>query len=350
MGAKPYIAESAARSALVEAMRAGDSVRGLTSPNPPVGAVILNAEGEIVGVGATQPPGSAHAEIMALLAAGERARGGTAVVTLEPCNHTGRTGPCSQALIAAGIAAVDYLHADPNPVATGGAEALAAAGLKVRQVSAPDAAGVPDALIPWLLSVREQRPHVTLKFAQTLDGFTAAVDGTSQWITGTQARQWVHADRAHRDAIIIGTGTALADDPSLTARYPDGSLREHQPRRVVIGRRDLTAAGDAARNLRRLGYEQYPSVEEALVGLYAEGARDVLVEGGAGLASAFLEADLVDAISAYVAPVLLGAGRGVLDRALVQTLALAPRFHRVETIALGEDVLIEYARQPAAGA
>lgn len=334
--------DSIISAALARAMDAGAEVRGTTSPNPPVGAVIVSAAGEVVGVGATQPVGGAHAEVMALREAGDRARGATAVVTLEPCAHTGRTGPCAQALIDAGVAHVYYLHADPTPHAAGGARVLAEAGVGVGKLERPPHAD--DALAPWLFAVRSHRPHVTLKFAQTLDGFTAAADGTSQWITGESARDWVHSDRAHRDAIVVGTGTALADNPSLTARFSDGSLREHQPRRVIIGKRDLESAGDAASHLRELGYEQYDSIEKALFELYASGARDVLVEGGAGLASSFLKADLVDAISAYIAPLLLGEGRGVLAHPVTQTLSEATRFQRVRMKALGNDVLIEYVR------
>ena len=332
--------ETCVSEALVEAMRAGAAVRGTTSPNPPVGAVILSATGAVVGIGATQPVGGAHAEVMALRAAGEKARGGTAVVTLEPCAHTGRTGPCATALIDAGIARVYYLHADPTPQAGGGAQALAAAGVEVGQLTAPD--GVEDAVLAWLRAVKLQRPHVTLKFAQTLDGFTAAADGTSQWITGPKAREWVHADRARRDAIIIGTGTALADNPSLTARNGDGSLREHQPRRVVIGKRELQAAGEKVSHLQQLGFEQYDTIEGALKELYASGARDVLVEGGAGLAQSFIEAGVVDALAAYIAPILLGQGRGVLANAVAHTPADAPRFTTVRTTNLGPDVLVEY--------
>ncbi|MDO5031526.1 bifunctional diaminohydroxyphosphoribosylaminopyrimidine deaminase/5-amino-6-(5-phosphoribosylamino)uracil reductase RibD [Corynebacterium sp.] len=333
-------------AALRSAMEAAQEVRGTTSPNPPVGAVILDSAGEVIGVGATQPPGGPHAEVMALRAAAESGRtlnGATAVVTLEPCNHTGRTGPCSQALIQAGIERVFYLHSDPNPNAAGGADTLRQAGVEVNKLSPEDAAGIPDALRPWLRAVERSRPHVTLKFAQSLDGFTAAPDGTSQWITGPEAREFVHEDRARRDAIIVGTGTALADNPSLTARYPDGSLREGQPRRVVIGTRDAAKHAGEESNLARLGYEHYASIEEALDKLYASGARDVLVEGGAGLATSFLEAGVVDWIQAYVGAVILGAGRGVLTRAVAPTLAGAPRLHREATRVLGEDVLIEYS-------
>ena len=327
--------------ALVLAMEAGTQARGTTSPNPPVGAVILDDTGQVVGVGHTQPPGGPHAEIMALRAAGDKARGGTAVVTLEPCNHTGRTGPCAQALADASLDAVYYLHPDPTPQAGGGASTLARSGITVGQLEAPS--GVRDALLPWLTAVSLGRPHVTLKFAQSLDGFTAAADGTSQWITGERARAHVHDDRARRDAILIGTGTALADNPSLTARYPDGTLRETQPRRVVVGSRDVRQRG--ADNLGRLGFEQYATPEEALAELYVSGARDILVEGGASLAASMLELGCVDAIQAYLGNVILGEGTGVLSRAAAPTLTQAPRWHRTTVLELGDDLLIEYQKK-----
>ena len=328
--------------ALRTAMSAGWEVRGTTSPNPPVGAVIISTSGEIVGTGATQPVGGAHAEVQALADAAGKTEGATAVVTLEPCRHTGRTGPCTQALIEAGIKDVFFLHSDPNPSAGGGAQVLVDAGINVVQLPSPE--GVPDALIPWLKSVQLRRPHVTLKFAQTIDGFTAAADGTSQWITGEIARDYVHVDREHRDAIIIGTGTALIDNPSLTARYPDGTQREHQPRRVVIGRRNIADAGDAASNLNRLGFEQYATIDEALAELYATDARDVIVEGGAGLASGFANQGLVDWLQVYQAPLLLGEGISVLAHPLTNTLKGAARFARGQVLALGDDLLINYVR------
>ncbi len=330
--------EPALREAFNAALAAGDQVRGTTSPNPPVGAAILSSDGELVGVGGTQPTGGPHAEVMALRTAGERARGGTAVVTLEPCNHTGRTGPCSQALIDAGIARVHYVHPDPNDAAAGGAEHLRTHGVEITRIDA-----VADALRPWLAAVKLGRPHVTLKFAQTLDGFTAATDGTSQWITGETARRRVHEDRQRRDALIVGTGTALADNPSLTARKPDGSLYPQQPRRVVVGSREITA--DAAPNLHRLGFEQHAEIPVALAALWEAGARDVLVEGGARLASGFLAAGYIDAVQAYVAPTLLGAGRGVLAESVGETLADAARFTLNSVTRLGDDVLYEMTRK-----
>ena len=320
--------------AISAAIEAGESVRGTTSPNPPVGCAIVSASGALIATGATSPAGGPHAEINALRDAGERARGATAVVTLEPCNHTGRTGPCSQALVEAGIARVVYFTADPNDAAAGGAEYLRSHGVEVDFQPVRIAA-----LQPWLRSVRHNRPSVTLKFASTLDGFTAATDGTSKWITGDEARELAHEDRAKLDAIIVGTGTAIADDPSLTARFPDGTLRGHQPRRVVVGTREVPEG-----NLTRLGFEQYATPEEALEALWATGARDVLVEGGATLAASFLELDLVDAVQAYIAPALLGAGRGVLDRAIAGTIADARRFRTTLVRPVGGDVFIEMER------
>lgn len=320
--------------AISAAIAAGESVRGKTSPNPPVGCALVGASGELIATGATSPAGGPHAEINALRQAGARARGATAVVTLEPCNHTGRTGPCARALVEAGVDRVVFFTADPNEAAAGGAAYLRDHGVEVDFQPVRVAA-----LQPWLRSVRHGRASVTLKFASTLDGFTAAADGTSKWITGEAAREQVHADRAKIDAIIVGTGTAIADDPSLTARFPDGSLREHQPRRVVIGSREVPEG-----NLTRLGFEQYATPQKALDALWETGARDVLVEGGAALAASFLELDLVDAVQAYIAPALLGAGRGVLDRAIAGTIADARRFRTTLVRPVGNDVFIEMER------
>lgn len=315
------------------AIRAGESVRGTTSPNPPVGCMLVDAHGNPIASGATEPAGGAHAEVVALRAAGERARGATAVVTLEPCNHTGRTGPCAEALVRAGVAEVVYLTPDPNPQAAGGAQYLRDHGVQVAYT--PVEVG---ALQPWLTSVRLGRPAVTWKYAATADGFTAAADGTSQWITGEEARAWVHEDRATRDAIIVGSGTALADKPKLTARKPDGTLYDRQPRRVVVGSR--AAAGEVPGD-----YECYATPDEALHALWDTGARDVLLEGGAHLAHSFLAAGLVDMVQAHIAPAFLGAGRGVLAGPVAQTLADARRFQPVRTMLLGSDVIFEMKRK-----
>ncbi|QPK78190.1 bifunctional diaminohydroxyphosphoribosylaminopyrimidine deaminase/5-amino-6-(5-phosphoribosylamino)uracil reductase RibD [Corynebacterium lizhenjunii] len=320
------------------AMAAGLAVKGSTSPNPPVGAVILDRADRLVGRGATQPVGGAHAEVMALQEAGAAARGGTAVVTLEPCAHVGRTGACTLALLRAGIARVLYVHADPNPVAAGGARILAQAGVEVRQI--PAGTGK-DALDPWLRATKLQRPCVTLKVAQTLDGFSAALDGTSQWITSPQSREHAHLDRQGRDALMVGTGTVLADNPRLSARRPDGSLLPQQPRRVVVGSRPVEQMGAAAAHLQQAGFEQYATPQQALVQLWESGARDVLVEGGPGLAGSLLQAGLVDYLHVYIAPLVLGQGRSVSATAVGPSLADAARFQRRALRELGPDIMVE---------
>ncbi|NLU81239.1 bifunctional diaminohydroxyphosphoribosylaminopyrimidine deaminase/5-amino-6-(5-phosphoribosylamino)uracil reductase RibD [Rhodococcus sp. HNM0569] len=319
------------------AIGAAESARGFTSPNPPVGAVVLDAQGRIAGVGMTQPPGGPHAEVVALAEAGRDARGGTAIVTLEPCNHHGRTGPCSQALLDAGIREVHYAVGDPNPAAAGGAETLVRGGVHVSSgVRAADVER--GSLRAWLHRQRTGRPHVTWKYAASLDGRSAAADGTSKWITGSQARARVHEERAKLDAVVVGTGTVLADDPWLTARVPDGTLAAHQPTRVVVG---LTPIPESARVLDDsaptlvLPTRDMNEVAEALAEF-----TDVLVEGGPRLAGAFLAAGMVDRIQAFVAPLVLGAGASTAVDAGVDTLAAAHRFTTESVETIGPDVLL----------
>ncbi|WP_295627949.1 bifunctional diaminohydroxyphosphoribosylaminopyrimidine deaminase/5-amino-6-(5-phosphoribosylamino)uracil reductase RibD, partial [uncultured Corynebacterium sp.] len=321
VAATPLSSDQAMRTAIAAAER----VRGTTSPNPPVGCVILDANGMPVAVAGTDPVGGPHAEAQALDVAGEAARGGTAVVTLEPCHHHGRTGPCTGVLHDAGIAKVVYAVADPNPVAAGGADWLDARGTTIERGTLRDevADGV---LRPWLHWQATRRPHITLKTAGTLDGLAAATDGSSQWITGEAARRRVHVDRSRRDAVIVGTGTVLADDPRLTARRSDGELHAHQPLRVAVGRKEIPADAairggflpgervdpDVAASdmFRHVQTRDMSIVVDVLADL---GIIDVLVEGGPRLAGAFLEAGLVDAVESYVAPGLLGAGTAVVD-------------------------------------
>lgn len=320
-------------AALVLATATSEAVRGTTSPNPPVGCVVLDANGELVGTGATAPPGGPHAEVVALREAGERARGGTAVTTLEPCNHVGRTGPCSVALVQAGIVHVHYAAADPNPQAAGGAEHLRAAGVRTSTTGVD-----PVPLRAWLHRQRTGRPHVTWKVAASLDGRTAAADGTSRWITGPAARAEVHAERARIDAIVVGTGTALADDPALTARRPDGTLAAHQPLRVVVGHRRLPPGAkllDETAPTLVLDTHDPHTVLAALTD-----HPDVLLEGGATLAGAFAAAGLLDRVVAYVAPLLLGAGPAALEDAGVGTIADALRFEVESVDRVGTDVRI----------
>ncbi len=333
--------------AMEAAVAASWEAAGRTSPNPAVGAVLLDVDGEVCGVGVTSPPGGPHAEAAALRRAGERARGGTAVVTLEPCDHTGRTGPCTRALIEAGIARVVYAVADPTAAAAGGGAALRAAGVSVAAgLGAHRAQAGP--LRPWLHRQRTGRPLVTLKLAATADGRVAAPDGSSRWITGEAARAEAHRRRARLDAIIVGTGTVLADDPALTARRPDGTLHGNQPLRVVAGDRAIPHGSrilDASAPTTAVPGHDPAAVLAAL----SDRCCDVQVEGGPRVAGAFLAAGLVDRVEHYLAPALLGAGLPAVENAAVRTIADITRFRRTGILELGEDLLLTYDRVAGPG-
>ncbi len=325
-------------AAMRRALDLGHAALGRTSPNPPVGCVLLDASGDPVGEGSTSPAGGPHAEVVALAAAGRRAAGGTAVVTLEPCNHTGRTGPCSQALVAAGVARVVYAVPDPNPQAAGGAALLAAAGIEVAAGLLRDRAEL-GALEPWLGSVRSGRPFVTWKYAATLDGRVAAADGSSRWITGPAARADVHRLRAEVDAVVAGSGTVLADDPQLTVRGPDGTLADRQPLRVVIDRGHRVPAdarvfdGSAGTVLL-----DSPDPAKALAALADRGVVSVLLEGGPTLAGAFVAAGCVDRVVGYLAPALLGGGPPALGDAGIRTIARTLRLRLDDVTPVGPDL------------
>lgn len=315
------------------------AVRGPRGVNPQVGAVILSPGGDVLAEGWHRGAGTPHAEVDALsqLPPGA-ARGATAVVTLEPCNHTGRTGPCSVALIEAGVARVVYAIADPGVRSSGGAERLRAAGLEVESgLLADDATAL---LHSWLDVQRLGRPHVTVKWAQSLDGRAAAADGTSQWITGPAARADVHRRRALADAIVVGTGTVLADDPSLTARDAAGGLLAEQPVPVVIGERAVPSGARLRRHPLPLIAVQSRDLKEVLSGLYSGGIRRAFVEGGPTLASAFVAAGLVDEYLVYLAPVLLGGPRLALGDLGVGTLGESRRLSIVGVERLGADILV----------
>jgi diaminohydroxyphosphoribosylaminopyrimidine deaminase / 5-amino-6-(5-phosphoribosylamino)uracil reductase len=327
-------------AAMHRALALAETVRGRTCPNPPVGAVILGADGTLAGEGATQPAGGPHAEIGALTGAGAGAAGGTAVVTLEPCAHTGRTGPCAQALIDAGVVRVVYAVTDPNPEATGGADLLRAAGVEV--VSGIEAeVAERGALRPWLHAIRTGRPFVTWKYAATLDGRVAAADSSARWISSAASRADSHAFRAVVDAIVVGSGTVLTDDPQLTVRDADEIALAHQPLRVVLDRRhrvpdDARVLDGAAETL----VLDTAVPRFALKALYDRGVRHVLLEGGPTLAGAFVEARCVDEVIAYVAPLLLGSGPVALGDAGIATLTDAVTVAVDEVSRLGEDVKI----------
>ncbi|MFB9433723.1 bifunctional diaminohydroxyphosphoribosylaminopyrimidine deaminase/5-amino-6-(5-phosphoribosylamino)uracil reductase RibD [Streptoalloteichus tenebrarius] len=324
---------------MARAVAASEDARGTTSPNPPVGCVVLDARGEVAGVGATQPPGGPHAEVVALRAAGDRARGGTAFVTLEPCAHHGRTPPCVDALVAAGVARVVYAVADPNPKAAGGADALRAAGVRVESgLLAQEVERGP--LRAWLHYARTGQPHVTWKYAATLDGRSAAADGTSRWISSAESRAEVHRLRRQVDAIVAGRGTVLADDPQLTARTPDGALADRQPLRVVVGVGDLPAGARVLDDSAETLHLRTRDVDEVLAALAERGVVDVLLEGGPRLAGAFLAAGRVRRVLAYLAPTLLGSGPAALGDAGVTTIADAVPLTVEDVTSSGGDVRI----------
>ncbi|WP_043445095.1 bifunctional diaminohydroxyphosphoribosylaminopyrimidine deaminase/5-amino-6-(5-phosphoribosylamino)uracil reductase RibD [Arthrobacter sp. L77] len=331
MSATPGTRTTAAEAAAM--LRALDLAgRGVRGANPLVGAVLLSGDGTVLGEGHHRGAGTAHAEPSALADARRRGndpRGATMVVTLEPCNHTGRTGPCSEALLDAGVARVVYAADDVDGAAAGGARRLREAGVDC--VGGLEAARSHHLNRRWTASVLARRPFVTLKSAQSLDGRVAARDGSSQWITGADARADGHRIRAVADAVLVGTGTVLADDPRLTARIDPASgaqdARVAPPTpglRVVLGR---TPVPDDA-SVRGEGFLHLATrdVDAALGELHARGVRHVLVEGGPRIASAFLRAGVVDELFSYVAPLILGDGAPAFPDLGVGTLTDAERW------------------------
>jgi diaminohydroxyphosphoribosylaminopyrimidine deaminase/5-amino-6-(5-phosphoribosylamino)uracil reductase len=351
------------------------AARGLGNawPNPAVGCVLVQ-EGRVVGRGWTRPGGRPHAETEALRRAGEAARGATAYVTLEPCSHHGRTPPCSDALIAAGVARVVVAMRDPDARVDGrGLARLRAAGITVEEGLGEAEARAAQA--GFLNRITQGLPLVTLKLASTLDGRIATATGESRWITGPAARREVHALRARHDAVLIGSGTVLADDPDLSCRLPgmdraatlrvvaDARLRTPVAARLVAEARErptwlLTSPGHRPAALapymeagvevvalpRSPGGGLQPRA--MLAALAARGVTRVLAEGGAGLAAALLGAGLVDRICWFHAPGVLGAeGRASVGPLGIAALAAMPRFRLVASRVVGPDVMNEYAKE-----
>lgn len=321
---------------MTEAVELGQSVRALTSPNPWVGAVLVPSGDEPVTLGATAPPGGPHAEATALELAGGSAAGATLYVTLEPCSHQGRTPPCADALIEAGVCRVVVGVEDPDQrVAGRGIARLRDAGIQVDV--GVEATAVQASLAPYLKHRRTGHPWVVLKLAATLDGRTAAPDGTSKWITGPLARADVHRLRAESDAIAVGAGTVRADDPALTVRDFEGS----DPLRVVLGR-----PPEEARVMPATVHEGDPFV--LLETLGARGVIQLLVEGGATVAGEWHRRGLVDQYVIYLAPALLGGddGRPVLAGPGAATMGDAWRGKITSIRPIGPDVRIDVLADP----
>jgi diaminohydroxyphosphoribosylaminopyrimidine deaminase/5-amino-6-(5-phosphoribosylamino)uracil reductase len=342
---------------------------GNTWPNPAVGCVIVR-EGRVVGRGWTQPGGRPHAETEALRRAGEAARGATAYVTLEPCSHWGRTPPCCNALIAAGVARVVVAMRDPDPRVDGrGFAGLRAAGIEVDEGLLEAEAQAINA--GFARRIRAGRPFVTLKLATTLDGRIATASGESRWITGAAARREAHALRARHDAVLVGSGTVLTDDPDLTCRLPgaahapglrvvaDGRLRTPPSSRLVATAREhptlivtvpghppaaLAAYQEAGAEVIKVARDKAGLKLVALLGALAErGVTRVLAEGGAGIAAALLREGLVDRLAWFHAPGVMGGdGLPAADPLPVGVLSAMPRFRRVASRPLGPDWLTEF--------
>jgi len=313
---------------LERAIELAERGRGTTQPNPVVGAVLVR-DGELVGEGWHERKGEAHAEVNALAAAGDRARGSTLFVTLEPCAHTGSTPPCAQAVIDAGVAKVVVGAKDPDPNAAGGLEQLRAAGVEAELADGELGFRARQQIEAWLTWVTKRRPFVTYKVAMTLDG-RLTLPG-SRWISGEESRTLVHELRAASDAVAVGMGTARIDRPTLTAR---GVGAPKQPRRLVFGSGPLPEDVD-------LELRSGPLNEE--LGLLAgEEVQSLLLEGGPTLATAFARAGLIDKLLVFVAPKLAGSGPtlfGELDEPV--------KLRRFDTRTIGEDVLLTaYVNEP----
>lgn len=317
-------------------------------PNPRVGCVLLTPAGETVAEGYHRGAGSPHAEADALSRAGDRARGTTAVVTLEPCNHHGRTGPCARALVEAGVCRVVFAQADPNPAAAGGAETLRERGVEVAQGLLAEQAREVNRM--WTFAVENARPFVTWKFATTLDGRSAATDGTSRWVSSVATRRDTHRLRGLCDVILVGTGTVLVDDPELTVRDDDDQAlpRDHQLLRAVMGLRELPRDRRVFNDKAHTVVLRTRDPADALKDLYEQDRQHVFLEGGPTLAAAFLEAGLVDEVVAYVAPMLLGAGRSAVADLGITTISEAMQLtvQDVATVGHGGDTNVRLTLTP----
>lgn len=333
---EPTAIERAMRRALDLARTPGVPL----GPNPRVGCVLLAPDGSEIAEGFHRGAGTPHAEAAALTEAGEAARGATAVVTLEPCNHTGRTGPCAQALIDAGVARVVYAQPDPNPLAAGGAVTLRAAGIAVEMgLHEHEARQLNRA---WTFAMEHGRPFVTWKFATTLDGRSAAADGSSRWVSNATSRRDTHRLRGECDAILVGTGTVLRDDPELTVRdeLDEALPRDAQPLRVVMGDRDVPAGARVLNDAAETVHLRTRAVADVLADLHARGRQHVFLEGGPTVAAAFLTAGCIDEVVVYVAPKLLGSGRNAVADLGIESITGALDLTVTDVTVLDGDVRI----------
>lgn len=342
---------------------------GATSPNPMVGCVLVN-KNKVVGTGWHEGPGKAHAEVAAIADAGAAAQGAIAYVTLEPCNHTGRTGPCTEALIEADVSEVVYALADSNPVAANGATRLLTAGVKVRGGVCADEARALNR--GWIHALEHNRPYVIGKTAMSLDGRIATSNGESKWITGEVSRARAHQLRKFTDAIIVGAETVIADDPALTARIGDET---HHPLRVVLDSTGRTPPGAKAyerigkgalvattKKISRRALDAYreigaeplalseapdgrPDLEDLLAALHERGVINILVEGGGAVLGSFFDANLIDELHLFIAPKIIGGGKPAFGGHGIEQLRDAERFSFAPPEQLGADTLLRAVRR-----
>lgn len=304
---------------------------GLSSPNPNVAAAIYSADGNLIADGFHNRRESLdHAEVVALKKAGDSARGATIVVSLEPCAHTGKTPPCTQAIIDAGIAKVLFAVKDPNPIAAGGAQVLADAGIEVLY---QPSAELEFAQRAWLHKQRDGRPLCTWKVAITLDGKVAASDGTSQWITGEESRADVQLLRSQADAILVGTNTALVDNPHL---IPRGYA--NRPARIIFGEQEIPSSHKVFDAEARTILVKSKSIPELLEMCSAEGFNQIFVEAGPTLGSALLQAGIIDEVIVYQAPTLLGAGKDFVGALGISTLSERVDLELISSERFGNDL------------
>lgn len=314
---------------------------GRTCPNPIVGAVVVDANGNILGEGFHNRNASPdHAEVVALKSAGESAKGATLLVTLEPCNHTGKTGACTDAIISAGITKVIYAVKDPNPIATGGHKKLVEAGIEVvAGICEKDAAQSNRA---WLARIRTGHPYFVWKIASTLDGKVAASDGSSQWITNPASREDVQLLRRQSDAILVGTNTVKVDNPHL---IPRGQFEGYttNPLRVVCGVAELDSHSKIFDSAAETLQVKSKNLDELLVELSSRNLNQVLVEAGPTLGSAMLAADLIDEIVIYLAPSLLGSGKSFMGDLGISTINKVKRLELISSHNFDGDIKVQYA-------
>ncbi len=309
---------------------------GRTAPNPNVSAALYTAEGQLIAEGVHNLHlSSDHAEVVAINKAGTATRGATIVVSLEPCNHTGKTGPCVDAIIEAGISRVIYAVKDPNPTAAGGADRLRSAGVEVEYVESTELADIQGA---WLHRITAGRPYFIWKVAVTLDGRIAATDGSSQWITSEKSRADVQVLRSQSDAILIGTGTAISDNPTLRPRI-DGA---NAPVRIVMGNRDVPAGSNLHDGIGETIFVKSHEPSSLLNVLESAAINQVLVEAGPTLGSALFAAGLIDEVVMYQAPKVLGAGKTWLEDIGVTSIDGARALTLISSLKIGPDMKFRY--------